>query len=242
MKSAGNFSGARNKTLIGINNAEIYGGTGLVGCKNIIVKNIKFCGGPNDSFGLSGCLGIWLDHIEAVDGSDANCDIVNGTDLVTVSWSKFYYTRGHGHMLSNLVGNRQPLKADEGKERVTFHHNWWGAGVKSRAPRVRYGQVHIFNNFYGYEKVPGDSGSNYAVGGGYKSKLLVENNYFENISKAFTWMGDKDTAEVAASGNVLVKSGGEFTNRGESFKPPYDYTLESAEEAKKAVMKYAGVR
>ncbi len=242
MKSPGNFSGRRNKTLIGINNAEIFGGSGLVGCENIIVRNIKFSDGPNDSFGLSGCRGIWLDHLEVCDGSDANLDCVNGTDLVTISWCRFYYTRGHGHMLSGLVGNRQPLEADVGRERVTFHHNWWGAGVKSRAPRVRYGRVHVFNNYYRYEKVAGDSGSNYSVGAGFHAKLLVENNLFENIGQAIKLMNDKGTAEVVSRGNVLVDSGNDFSDRGKSFKPPYDYPLTSAEEARDAIVEFAGVR
>ncbi len=33
--------------------------------------------------------------------------------------------------------------------RITFHHNWWSTNVAERMPRVRFGQVHAFNNYYG---------------------------------------------------------------------------------------------
>lgn len=235
----GNFSaGVKNKTLIGINNAEIPGGSGLVLANNIIVRNIKFSDGSNDSFGLSGSTCIWLDHCEFVDGADGNLDITNGANFITVSYCHFYYTKGHDHMLACLVGNTQPNESDVGKLKITFHHNLWGAGITSRQPRVRYGQVHVFNNYYYYTEVTGDRGSNYAIGGGYESKLVVENNYFENIGSAFTYMSDNGTAEVVASGNV----GGSVPNRGSSFQPPYPYSLTSAEEAREDVLANAGVR
>ncbi len=44
-------------------------------------------------------------------------------------------------------------------------------------------------------KVSGDAGSNYAVGGRLHSKLVVENKYFEDIGKAFTYMYDEDAAD-----------------------------------------------
>lgn len=241
IKTPGNFSGRKNKTLIGINNAEIYGGSGLVVAKNIIVKNIKFSDGPNDSFGMSGSECIWLDHIESVDGADGNLDIVNGTNFVTVSWSKFYYTKGHGHMLSNLVGNGNGNTSDQDKLKITFHHNWWGAGVKSRKPRVRFGQVHLFNNYYHYTKVNGDSGDNYDIGGGYKAELLVENNYFNGSKTPITWMSDGGTGRVVERNNHFVDAGN-AVSRGSVFEPPYKYKhlLEPATQVKASVMAGAG--
>ena len=54
-----------------------------------------------------------------------------------------------------------------------MHHNWWGEGVDQRMPRVRFGQVHVVNNYYN------SSGNSYCVGAGFESDLLVENNVFE---------------------------------------------------------------
>jgi pectate lyase len=243
IQTPGNFSGRHNKTLIGINNAEIVGGSGLVGCTNVIVKNIRFRDGPNDSFGLSGSACIWLDHCEFLDGTDGNLDIVNGTDFVTISWSRFYYTRGHDHMLSTLVGNTQPHEGDVGRENITFHHNWWGAGVSSRKPRVRYGQVHLFNNYYHYTSVAGDSGDNYDIGAGFESRLLVENNYFDGSNEPITWMSDEGTAEVVERNNEFVNAGGVVT-RGSAFEPPYEYehAMEPAQQVRDSVTAGAGVQ
>jgi pectate lyase len=241
MSSPGGVSDVRDKTLIGIDNAEITGGFVLSNSQNVIIKNIKFSDGSDDTFELTGCECVWFDHCEFSDGKDGNLDIVRGSDFVTVSWSRFYYTRGHSHMFSNLCGNSQPRDEDDGRINITFHHNWWGAGVRSRSPRVRYGKVHVFNNYYHYEKVENDGGQSYCIGAGYKSKLLVENNYFDNSKKPIQWMSDEGTAEVVETGNTFVDSGGVVT-RGDSFVPPYSYTMDPAPQIKDAVMAGAGVK
>ena len=74
------------------------------------------------------------------------------------------------HRFSNLIGHhgdKENAGGDEDWERlkVTFHHNWWAQGVIERMPRVRFGQVHVFNNYYGAE------GNNYAIGGGFQARL-----------------------------------------------------------------------
>lgn len=238
--SPGSISGVSDKTLIGLDNAEVSGGFGLKGARNVIINNIRFSDGADDTFELSGCECIWFDHCEFSDGADGNLDIVRAANLVTVSWSKFFYTRGHDHMLSNLCGNTQPKPEDEGKINITFHHNWWGAGVKSRAPRVRYGKVHVFNNYYHYEKVAGDGGEDYCIGAGYMSKLLVENNYFDGSRSPIIWMADEGTGEVVETGNQYVDTGAVVT-RGSSFDPPYEYSMDPPSRVKDIVTAGAGV-
>jgi len=174
ISGVGGLSGVKDKTLIGINGARISGGMGFSGARNVIVKNIEFADGSNDTFELSGSECVWFDHNIFRDGRDGNLDIVRASNYVTVSWNKFYYTRGHGHMLSNLNGNGNGRTSDRDKLKITFHHNWWGAGVKERMPRTRYGDMHIYNNYYKYEKVSGDAGQNYCIGAGIEAELLIE--------------------------------------------------------------------
>jgi pectate lyase len=240
--SPGGLGGVSDKTLLGVDGAEIRGGFGLSGARNVIIKDIVFSDGADDTFELSGGTCVWFDHCEFRDGADGNLDIVRGSDLVTVSWSRFYYTRGHEHMLSNLCGNQQPRAEDEGKINITFHHNWWGAGVKERKPRVRYGKVHVFNNYYRYEPVPNDTGDSYQVAAGYMSKLLVENNYFDGSNTPIRWMSDENTAEVVERGNAFVGTSGEVVTRGAAFEPPYQYTMDQAEAIKDLVLAGAGAR
>ncbi len=240
--SPGGIGGVSDKTLLGVNGAEIRGRFGLSGARNVIIKDIVFRDGDDDTFELSGGECVWLDHCVFRDGLDGNLDIVRASNFVTVSWSRFYYTRGHDHMLSNLCGNGQPVPEDEGKINITFHHNWWGAGVKERKPRVRYGQVHVFNNYYRYEPVPGDSGDSYQVAAGYMSKLLVENNYFDGSNSPIRWMDDENTAQVVERGNEFVGTSGDIVTRGASFDPPYDYTMDLGSQVKDLVLAGAGPR
>jgi pectate lyase len=234
-----------DKTLIGTNDAEITGGLTLRESNNVVIKNILFSngeGGSGDTLEVSMSTCIWIDHCEFRDGSDGNLDIVRQSDFVTVSWSRFYYTSGHDHMLSNLCGNGQPVPEDEGKLNVTFHHNWWGAGVKERMPRVRYGKVHVFNNYYKYEPVSGDAGQSYNVAAGFHSKLVVENNYFDGTNSPIVFHSDEGTAEVVHSGNEFAGTSGDPVSRGASFTPPYQYqqAMNPAAQVKALVTAGAG--
>jgi hypothetical protein len=63
--------------------------------------------------------------------------------------------------------------ADEGRLRVTYHHNHWD-GVKERAPRVRYGRVHLYNNLY----TVADRGCDTATASAWacSSRIVAQNN------------------------------------------------------------------
>lgn len=230
-----------DKTLEGINGAEIAGTTRIYNAKNVILRNIKFNGANlaegEDTTEVTGSSCVWVNHCEFFDGSDGNLDLVRGSDLITVSWSKFYYVaRSHSHRLSNLCGNND--EDTPGKINFTFHHNWWGPKVIERMPRVRNGKTHIFNNYYS------SAGNNYCVGAGYNSKLVVENNFFDGVKDPIVFQFDLDTAQVVESGNDYSNATGSHVSRGASFKPSdfYEYTLESAQAAKSSVMAGAGVK
>jgi pectate lyase len=64
---------------------------------------------------------------------------------------------------------------DVGKLRVTLHHNLFES-LGSRAPRVRYGQVHVYNNLY---VIPESASYEYSWGVGVESRLFAENDFFQ---------------------------------------------------------------
>ena len=101
---------------------------------------------------------------------DGELDITNASDLVTVSWNRFL-----NHSKTSLIGSSDSATADRGKLRVTFHHNFYD-GVDQRAPRVRFGQVHLYNNYYKLERL---ESWQYSWGVGVESQIYAENNYFE---------------------------------------------------------------
>ena len=144
----------------------------------------------------SGASKIWIDHLDIYVDGDGNLDIVNASDYVTISWTKFSYTSASSdHQFSNLIGNSDSKTTDSGHLRVTLHHNWWADGVKERMPRVRFGRVHVANNLFETKT------SSSCVRAGYKADLRVENNVFIGVKNLLIYM--KDYTAVSVSGNYF---------------------------------------
>ena len=61
---------------------------------------------------------------------------------MTVSYNSFF-----DHDKTMLIGSTNTVGADVGKLRVTLHHNRF-ANVGQRAPRVRFGQVDVYDNYF----------------------------------------------------------------------------------------------
>ncbi|MCP2325793.1 pectate lyase [Hamadaea flava] len=128
---------------------------------------------------------VWLDHNSFSDAGnpDANqpiyfgrpyqvhdgaMDITHTSNLVTVSYSA---VTGHDKVM--LIGSTDnPSGGDPGRLKVTLHHNYF-EGTYQRLPRVRFGQVDLYNNAY---RLGGDD-FQYAWGVGVQSALYAENNY-----------------------------------------------------------------
>jgi len=141
-----------------------------------------------DTVSLIGARHVWVDHNDLSDGTnlDANqptyfgrpyqshdglLDITNGSDLVTVS-----YNRLHDHDKTMLIGSSDSRTADQGTLRVTLHHNLF-RDLGQRVPRVRFGQVDVYNNYY--VETPGDAYEYiYSWGIGVQSHLVAEHNAF----------------------------------------------------------------
>lgn len=129
---------------------------------------------------------VWVDHNTFDDGAnppeslpeyfgskfevhDGLLDITNGADLVTVSWNEFKQ-----HDKVSLVGSTNNPRLDRGKLRITFHHNLF-EDTGQRTPRVRFGKVHVYNNYY---VEPDAEGYQYHWGVGVESEIYAERNYF----------------------------------------------------------------
>ncbi|ELT45647.1 polysaccharide lyase family 1 protein [Arthrobacter nitrophenolicus] len=143
---------------------------------------------------------VWIDHSEFTDAPnldssqplyfgrpyqvhDGAVDVTNGSDLVTMSFNRF---ADHDKLL--LIGSTDsPGRGDPGKLRVTIHHNVF-ENVGQRAPRVRFGQVDVYNNHF---KVNADSTVTYGytLGAGFDSHLHAEAN-------AFTLPAGIDAADI----------------------------------------------
>jgi uncharacterized repeat protein (TIGR02543 family) len=225
---------AANKTIIGLPGATLFGGFD-VKTSNVIIRNMKVRGpGAVDVDGVD-CItiqngsNVWIDHCEIYDGQDGNLDISNDANYVTVSWTKFYYTGASSiHQFCNLIGSSDTRTTDRGKLKVTFVNNWWTTGCKERMPRVRFGQVHVVNNYFN------SSSASHCVRAGVEANLLVESNCFENVAKPIDLFENNFTA-VTVRNNQFINTTGNTLGSGTAFTPPYALTIAPATDVKAAV-------
>ncbi|MEJ3743054.1 pectate lyase [Actinomycetes bacterium KLBMP 9797] len=145
---------------------------------------------------------VWIDHNTFSDGDnpdsaqpvhfgrpyqvhDGALDITHTASLVTASFNRF---TGRDKVM--LIGSSNTVGPDVGRLNVTLHHNVFD-GTMQRLPRVRFGQVDLYNNFY---KLAGD-GFSYAWGVGVQSAVHAENNFLalgEGVTPAdivYDWGG-----------------------------------------------------
>ena len=172
---------------------------------NIIVRNITFedtfdcfpqwsptdgaLGSFNaayDNISLRDSNNVWIDHNMFRDRVTADStlpsyfgvkfqmhdgllDITNASDLVTVSWNRF-----RNHDKTMLIGSSDSAVTDRGRLRVTLHHNHLEQNGQ-RTPRVRFGQVHLYDNLYDIRNTPAYQ---YSWGAGIESAIYAEANFF----------------------------------------------------------------
>lgn len=237
---AGQIDVGSNVTLYGYPGAIITQPHGqsaikVSGVSNVIIRNfiVKGIGAvdidANDCVQInSGASKIWIDHLDVYDGQDGNLDVVNASDYVTISWTKFSYTSASSdHQYSNLIGNSDSKTTDEGHLRVTMHHNWWADGVKERMPRVRFGRVHVANNLFDSKT------SSTCVRAGYKADLRVENNVFIGVKKPID-LYEGDYTAVSVSGNYFEGTSGNTSGNKTAFTPSYNMPLTDVSNQTKA--------
>jgi pectate lyase len=239
-----------NKTLEGAPGAVLRGHLEVDGSVNVIVRNLTIvgyncadrdpCKKGADAVSVTGAAHhLWFDHDDISDGSDGNFDINAGSDYITISWTKFWYSsrRPGGHLYSNLLSSSDgDDQTDAGHLRVTFHHDWWADNVAERMPRVRFGKVHVFNSLYTA------AGSHYCVGLGFDADLLIENNVFHGVARPFeATKYANEHSVLVARGNVSDAVGAVANVAGAGgFTPPYRYALEPAAAVEAAVKRGAG--
>lgn len=246
---------ASNKTIVGIGpDAELRGGVRIRGrdddfVQNVIIRNLSINGATTDvdkdAMQIYFAHHVWIDHCEIWDGIDANLDVVHGSNWVTISWTKFRYTASApdpDHKFSTLIGHSDNnADEDDGRLKVTLHHNWWAEGVTERMPRVRFGQVHSFNNYFS------SAGNNYCIRGGRSAHILSEGNFFDGVNSPheFNSTEDEATAHITARDNgyqgTPMDDGA--TGGGAPFDdPPYDYALDPAASVPALVQACVGPR
>jgi len=232
-------------SIIGIGvSGELKGvGIKINNANNIVIRNLKIHEVKDPNIATQGpdCItiegpakNIWIDHCEFYnqfqgidkDYYDGLLDINGAVDYVTVSWCYF-----HDSWKTSLIGSSD---SDNYNRTITYHHNWF-RNCNSRLPSFRFGEGHIFSNYY--QDIPGS-----AINSRMGAKLKIEHNYFENVKNP---IGSWDSQEIGfwdIVGNIFIDCSGSIpTTSTCSYTPPYSYTLTPAEKVKEIVTQYAGV-
>ena len=244
-----------NKTIVGMDkDATVIGDFIIKDKNNVIISNLNIKGAwpatkPEDGIEVSNSHHIWLNHLNIWDAPDGNLDIKLGSDYITVSWCKFWYTNeAHEHRLSNLISSGTGNDTtDMEKLHVTYHHNWFADLIAERQPRLLYGQGHIYNNYYT------SKGCTYCIGVGCYAAALVENNYFDEVNNPHQFFySDVYPAHITARGNEYNNTtgskdtgfvkGSARININAFDSTPYSYYLDDAKEIPDIVTEYAGPR
>lgn len=164
---------------------------------------------------------VWIDHCSFSDGDrtddkfpsvwtapydaaayevqhhDGLVDVTNSGNYVTLSYNHF-----HDHNKTTLVGGSDTASLSDsypGVLKTTLHHNFY-QNVVQRQPRVRFGMVHIYSNYYTGENGNGtygvpDYGWSVAWTVGQSAKIYAENNVLDITGKP-----------VAVNGKVIGSS------------------------------------
>ncbi|MFF5899950.1 polysaccharide lyase family 1 protein [Streptomyces argenteolus] len=230
-----------NVTIVGVGSGAVFDQLGIhiressnIIIQNVTVKNVKKSGSPTsnggDAIGMeSDVRNVWVDHttLEASggesEGYDGLFDMKDNTQYVTLSYSTL---RNSGR--GGLVGSSE---TELSNGFITYHHNLY-ENIDSRAPLLRGGIAHMYNNYY--VKL-NESGINSRAG----ARAKVDNNYFKDSKDVLGTFYTDAAGYWQVSGNTFDNV--TWSARGSENNPagpdptsnttvsiPYAFTLDAA--------------
>ncbi|CAM0907414.1 unnamed protein product [Alopecurus aequalis] len=185
---------ASHKTIDGRGQRVRLTGKGLQlkDCHHVIVCNLQFeAGRGHDVDGIQikpNSQHIWIDRCSLADYDDGLIDITRQSTDITVSRCHFAK-----HDKTMLIG-ADPTHVGDRCIRVTIHHCFFD-GTRQRHPRLRFGKVHLYNNYTRNWGI-------YAVCASVEAQIVSQCNIYEGGQKktVFKYMPEKaaDREETAA--------------------------------------------
>ncbi|GMY14629.1 probable pectate lyase 4 [Fagus crenata] len=219
-------------------------GLRLKECEHVIICNLEFEGGrgpdvdaiqikPNSKH-------IWIDRCSLRDYDDGLIDITRESTDITVSRCHFSQ-----HDKTMLIG-ADPSHIGDKCIRVTIHHCFFD-GTRQRHPRVRFGKVHLYNNYTRNWGI-------YAVCASVESQIYSQCNIYEAGQKkvAFKYLTEKAADKEEATNGCVSSEGDLFISAtqaglltkgaGHSMFHPTEYyptwTVESPTDDLKQVLQH----
>ncbi len=237
--------GSAGLTIEGVGtDACIYGwGFSFSEASDFEVRNLTFSWNYEDAVGIQKASRVWIHDNDFTVGhqdwppseadktnGDGSCD-AKTSDYVTVSYNHF-----KGTAKSILLGSSKNSREDVGH--FTYHHNFF-EGSEQRLPRVRWHDVHIYNNYYKdcgyaldthYDESKWKNGNivetahkgdkiGYGIGATCNCSIFAESNYFENTYRPML-TSDKNCSALSANDGGVIKAFGNYYD---------DYSLSTME-------------
>jgi pectate lyase len=193
-----------NISIIGVGTSGEFNGIGIKiwRARNIIIQNVNVhhvLTGDKDCITIDGPSDhIWIDHCElhneyqGVDHDyyDGLLDSKNNCEYITYSWNYL-----HDAWKASLCGYED---TDNYDRKITYHHNRF-ENINSRLPLFRFGNGHVFNNYY---RDVVSTAANSRMG----ACLKIENNYFLNARNPYVSAYSAQDGFGDIVGNLLVNS------------------------------------
>ncbi|KAL2835439.1 pectin lyase fold/virulence factor [Aspergillus pseudoustus] len=192
---------AADKTIYGESGSSITGiGLYVRRVSNVILRNLKIGqvdADNGDAIGLDAATNVWVDHCDlsgdlsaGKDDLDGLLDITHGSEWVTVSNTYF-----HDHWKGSLIGHSDSNEDEDlGALHITYANNHW-YNVNSRVPSVRFGTVHIINNYW-------DSILTSGVNCRMDAQVLVQSSAFVDSAERAIFFADSDYTGYAVVDDV----------------------------------------
>ena len=233
-------------SILGAGAGAEFNGIGIkvMRASNVIIRNLKIHHvdiGDKDCIGIEGPADhIWVDHCELYnsyqgvnkDYYDGLLDAKGQSEYITFSWNYL-----HDSWKASLAGSSD---TDNFDRKITYHHNYY-ENINSRLPLFRFGNGHVFNNYY---KGVESSAINSRMG----ACVKIENNYFENVQNPYVTAYSSEDGYGDISGNELVNCTFNYSTDVRELQActaniPYSYSqvLHTAAEVPSVVMANAGV-
>ena len=250
----------------------------IIGVSNVIVRNLSLVApcdvapvwDPTDGAGgnwnaaydaitLQGADHVWIDRNTITDapltddllpvenGKKKQChdgaiDITRGSNYVTVSYNLL-----DRHDKTMLIGHSDSFTADIGRLKVTIANNVFNS-ITQRAPRVRFGQVHLFNNVHVNSTTAALYPYAYSVGIGTGAQVISHANVYSVAGAAAGCASILQTLNPDAN-SAFVDSGSQLNGAALGACPvsnavgwsvPYTFTARPAVLARANALAKAG--
>ena len=209
-----------NTSITGINETSGISGANISisnNKDNVIIKYLNISNPHGDGITVMNGHKVFLNHLTFSDCGEESCNIGNGSDSVTISWCKFYYTTKQENRLALSANGVIDAETYGNKLNITLHHNWWYENNDQHMPSAVNTKAHIYNNYW--NSFDNTNGS-YA---GHKTEFYSQNNYYDYLNNPCFAEAD---GLIYSTGNGYKDCTGETSAGTDSvFTPEYNYLL-----------------